>query len=31
LKGICFTTPSGSNPFACPTNVVIVGYGKVTP
>jgi hypothetical protein len=31
LKGICFTTPSGSNPYACSTNVVIVGYGKITP
>ena len=31
LKGICFTTPSGSQPYGCVTNVVIVGYGKVTP
>lgn len=29
LRGICFTTPSGSNPFACPTNVTIVGWGRI--
>lgn len=31
LKGVCFTTPSANNPYACMTNVVIVGYGKITP
>ena len=29
LTGVCFTTPSGSNPFACVTNVQIIGYGRI--
>ena len=29
LKGLCFTTPSGSNPFNCNANVTIVGYGRL--
>ena len=31
LKGICFSTPSASNPYAEATNVTILGYGKITP
>jgi hypothetical protein len=31
LKGVCFSTPSGSNPYGCRTNVVIVGHGRITP
>jgi hypothetical protein len=31
LKGICFSTPSASNPYAQQTNVTILGYGKITP
>lgn len=30
LKSICFTTPSGSNPFACVTSVMILGYGRIS-
>jgi hypothetical protein len=31
LNGICFTTPSATNPFADRTSVTIIGYGKITP
>jgi hypothetical protein len=31
LKGICFSTPSASNPYADRTTVTILGYGKITP
>ena len=31
LKSVCLTTPSASNPFGCTANVMIVGYGQITP
>ena len=31
MKSACFTTPSATNPFACPTSVMILGYGRITP
>lgn len=31
LMGLCFSTPSGTNAFGAATNVMIVGYGKITP
>lgn len=30
LTGVCFSTPSGGNPFGCSTNIVVLGYGKIT-
>jgi hypothetical protein len=31
LKSVCFTTPSGTQPFACVTSVMILGHGRITP
>tara|TARA_E500000331_G_scaffold66080_1_gene60795 strand:+ start:482 stop:1324 length:843 start_codon:yes stop_codon:yes gene_type:complete len=29
LKGFCFSTPSGSNPFNCHSTVTVIGYGRL--
>lgn len=29
LRGVCFTTPSGSNPFGCNAGITIIGYGRM--
>lgn len=31
LKGVCFTTPSATNPMACQASAMILGYGRITP
>lgn len=29
LRGVCFSTPSASNPFNCNSSVTIIGYGRL--
>lgn len=29
LRGVCFSTPSGSIPFSCGSSVTILGYGRI--